>query len=232
MKKLLYAAIALVGICKISEGMLLQDDSGLFQSRGFSFGRVRDDMIRVSSDIGVLDVTATLLGEMLLYKGNISVKDPVFWEINQNGRLGDLKEGILEFLHHEEEDTMDEIGMPTVDLLPIDEIIRNVTSADGIIYSVPKSLIFAGTAVSDMRNNLNILKKRIQHDIDLYDENARELLLETMQTEIDGLNKVVLYAYDELPDYSTEQVANYVSYYTVAMNELEEISKCLGEWRR
>lgn len=226
MKKLLYVAVALVGICKISEGML-QNEKDLFRSRGFCFGRVRNDVVRVSSNVGILDVTATLLGRMLLCKGNINVEDPVFCQINRDGKLGDLKEGILEFLHHEEEDTVDGIGIPTVAPLSIDEIIRNVTSEeDGIIYSVPKDSIFAGTAVNDMSDNLNVLKKHIQDNISLYDENARELLLETMQTEIDGLNKVVLYAYDELPDYSTKQVANYVSYYTVAMNKLEEISEC------
>lgn len=226
MRKLLYVAVAVVGICEISEGML-QDRRDLFQSKGFRFGRVGDDAVNVSSDAGVLHVTATLLGTMFLCKGNINVEDPVFYQINRDGKLGDLKKGILEFLHHEEEDTVDEIGIPAVAaLLPIDEIVRNVTSDDGIIYSVPIDSIFAGTAVDDMRNNLNALKERIQENIDHYDENAREQLLETVQTEINGLNKLVLYAYDELPDYSIEQVANYVSYYTDAMSKLEDIAEC------
>lgn len=225
MKKLLYVAVAVVEICEISEGML-PNERDLFQSRGFCFGRVRNDTVRVSSDIGVLDVTATLLGKMLLCKENINVEDPVFYQINQNGRLGDLKEGILDFLHHEEEDSVDKIGISTTAWLTIDEIIRDVTSDDGMIYSVSKDSIFAGTAVNSMRNNLNILKERIRENINYYDERVREQLLETMQTEINGLNKVVLYAYDELPDYSTEQVANYVSYYTNAISKLEEIVEC------
>lgn len=225
MKKLLYVAVAVVGMCEISEGML-QNEKDLFRSRGFCFGRVGNDEVRVSSDIGVLDVTATLLGKMLLCRGNINVEDPVFYQINRAGKLGDLKEGILEFLHHEEEDTVDKIGIPTAAPLPVDEIIRSVTSDNGIIYSVSKDLIFAGTAINSMRNNLDILKERIRENINHYDESVREQLLETMQTEISGLNKVVLYAYDELPDYSTEQVANYVSYYTNAMSKLEEIVEC------
>ena len=224
MKRLLYVAVAVVGMYEISEGMLL-DEKNWFQSRGFHFGRIRNDVVRVSSDIGVLDITATLLGKMLLCKGNVKVEDPVFSQIDRNGKLGDLKEGILEFLHHEEEDIVDGSGIPAAAQLSVGEIIRDITSADGIIHSVHKDAIFAGTAVNGMKNSLSILKERMQGNVSLYDENARELLLEAILTEINGLNKVVLYAYDELPDCSAEQVANYVSYYTIAMSELEQIAE-------
>jgi hypothetical protein len=103
---------------------------------------------------------------------------------------------------------MNVVEVPVVKdrVLSMDEIARNITSDDGIIYSASKDSIFAGIAV-----------------------NTREQLLEAVQTAISGLNKAILYAYDELPDYSPEHVANYVSYYMNAISELEKIADCFRE---
>jgi hypothetical protein len=108
MKKLLYAAVAMVGIYDSSEGMI-QDRQDLFRSRGFGIERVKNDMINVFYSDGVLPVTATLLGTMLLCKENIDLQDPVFFQIKLNGKLADLKEVILEFLYNEEEEVMDSV---------------------------------------------------------------------------------------------------------------------------
>jgi hypothetical protein len=108
MKKIIYAAVVIAGIYGVSEGMI-QDRHDLFRSRGFGIERVRNDMISVSSSVGVLYVTAPLLGTILLCKGNIDLEDPVFYQIKLGGKLADLKEVILEFLHNEEEEVMDSV---------------------------------------------------------------------------------------------------------------------------
>ncbi|MDR2781766.1 MAG: hypothetical protein LBB21_04945 [Holosporaceae bacterium] len=109
MRKIIYAAIAMVGIYGVSKGMIHQDRHDLFSSRGFSIERVRDDMINVFTPAGALSITATLLGTILLCKGNIDLEDPVFSQIKLEGKLADLKKEILEFLHNEEEEVIDPV---------------------------------------------------------------------------------------------------------------------------
>ena len=105
----------------------------------------------------------------------------------------------------------------------VDEIVKLLTSNENGIFSTSKNAIFAGTAEGTVRENLSTLKECIQKNIAHYSENDKEQLTEVVQTEIKVSSGAVLYAYDELPDYSEEQIANYVSYYTTAENKLKKI---------
>ena len=96
----------------------------------------------------------------------------------------------------------------------VDEIEKLLTSNENGIFRTSKKVIFADTAEGNVRDNLSTLKECIPH----YSENEREQLIEVVQAEIKVSSKAVLYAYDKLPDYSEEQIANYVSYYTITEN--------------
>jgi hypothetical protein len=104
MKKLLYATVAVVGICAISEGMELNIDKSCYHApyyHGFCVQRIGRDTIEVRYSTGTLQITSVLLGMIL---SRIEIDDPIFYKIKQSDKLIDLRKGILEFLLHEEEE--------------------------------------------------------------------------------------------------------------------------------
>ncbi len=226
MKKFLL--MSLLVMCANSNGMLLHD-SMPFQSKGFDFKRLGTDSIRVSSVAGSTLIQASLLGAIFLPSGKSKVENQFVQKIKQDGNFANLKQGILDFLQHEEEeDALKDIMETPVIPLSVAEIIENITLSDGVIYSPSRDSIFNGSALSGMVDHLDALKRRIRESVDYYDGATREQLVAVLKNEVSALNSTVIYAYDELPEYSRDQVENYILYYTQAMSKLNEIVEYLN----
>lgn len=198
----------------------------MFRSNGFDIQRIRDDTLQVNSTFGVLQISPDFFGSIYSCKEINSIEDPIFQQISHEGKVDELKQGILEFLTNEEED-IDFSGTSTNSPLPIDEIMKKISLNEGMVYSASVQSIFEGSAFDSMKSELRTLKERVQQSVRLYDSNDLEELLKELQEEIYNLGFGLEYSYEELPSQTTEEIDNYVSYFTHAKKEVEEIAECI-----
>jgi hypothetical protein len=119
---------------------------------------------------------------------------------------------------------------------PIDEIIHALIDDDGKIYSRPNEEIFNGSAIKKVEPRLKQWMDRIKVNVNQYDRNSLMKLYRFLVKEISDFYKTILYAYDELPDQTEEQIENYRSYYMrirshyIAMrDQLETVVDAVGE---
>lgn len=164
--------------------------------RGFDIQRIGDDTLLVNSTFGVLQISPYIFGSILLCKEINDIEDPIFQHISQEGKINELKQGILEFLTNEE-DIIDGNGTST-NTLSSDEIMKKIALNGGIMYSASVQSIFDGSAFDIMESELNTLKERVQQSVGLYDSNDLNELLEELNEEIYNLGFGLEYAYEEL----------------------------------
>jgi hypothetical protein len=113
--------------------------------------------------------------------------------------------------------------------IAIDRIIYAISADDGVKYAMSDEEIFNDSTAKRVTNQLEDLMVQVTENIGYYDRESLKRLGKALADEINGLHKIICYAYDELPDYTEEQIEQYRSYYLAIKNKLEEIANIVKE---
>jgi hypothetical protein len=111
----------------------------------------------------------------------------------------------------------------------IDEFIYAISAENGMVYTMGKEAVFDGSAAEKVHPQLAQLVNEVKTNINLYDLNDLNWLNDVLVNEIGNLYKTVLYAYDELPDYTQQEIENYRFYYITIKDQLESLVNAIRE---
>ena len=110
----------------------------------------------------------------------------------------------------------------------IDEIIHAISGENGMMYAMSKEEIFNGSAAEKVHPQLAQLVEKVKMNINRYDLNDLNRLDQVLMNKIRGLYKTILYAYDELPDYTQQEIERYRFYYITIKNQLESLANAIS----
>ncbi|MDR2371868.1 MAG: hypothetical protein LBD60_01840 [Puniceicoccales bacterium] len=109
----------------------------------------------------------------------------------------------------------------------IGEIIHAIIGENGMVYATNKEEIFSGSAAEKVHPRLTQLTEDVKTNIGQCDLNDLDRLSQALMDEIRGIYKTILYACDELPDYTQQEIEAYRSYYIAIKNQLEDIANAI-----
>jgi hypothetical protein len=96
------------------------------------------------------------------------------------------------------------------------------------MYATSKEEIFNGSAAKRIHLQLAHLVKEVKTNINRYDSNDLNPLSQVLMNKIRGLYKTILYADDELPDCTQQEIETYGFYYIPIKNQLESLANAIS----
>lgn len=97
-----------------------------------------------------------------------------------------------------------------------DKIIEKLTLKEVILHYPSSESVLDGSANDNLKSDLRSLKERIRQNVKFYDSVDLDELLCYIEDEVKVYDDKIEYAYNELPNQTTEEIDNYVWYLTYA----------------